>query len=129
MRVMAASAPPKVVGRFRIPVSAVLMRTALISFGVRPGKALRSNAAEPATIGDAPDVPPNAWRPVAVPTSADTDAPGAPISGLTRFSIEGPRDDDPTMTSTSGIVLAGSNRTWIVAMLFRNRLPTDWLTM
>src|SRR3954468_22080069 len=52
------------------------------------------SAAEPVTIGAAPDVPPNAAVPVKLPDMADTDAPGAPISGLTQFVFEGTRRAD-----------------------------------
>ena len=47
------------------------------------------------TIGVAPDVPPNASVPVPEPAIAETDAPGAPISGLIEFvGDDGPREDD-----------------------------------
>ena len=98
MRVIGAISPPNTAGRFMMSVSAVLMSTALISSGPRPGKASFRRAAEPVTIGAAPDVPPNGVVPVPVPTSAETDAPGAPISGLMRFRLlSGPRDEEPTM--------------------------------
>ncbi len=63
-------------------VSAEFINRALISTGEAVGNACRSSAAEPATIGVAPDVPPKAVSPVPVPASAESDAPGAPISGL-----------------------------------------------
>ena len=57
----------------------------------------------------APDVPPKAVVPVPVPTSAETEAPGAPISGLRRFVfIDGPRDDELTIEPMSGTPSAGS---------------------
>jgi hypothetical protein len=50
------------------------------------------------TIGVAPEVPLNGVDSVAVPTSAEIDAPGAPISGLMMFvSIVGPREDELTI--------------------------------
>ena len=63
-------------------VSAVFISTDLISVGERPGYFWIRSAAEPAIIGVAPDVPPNADWPVPVPATAETEAPGAPISGL-----------------------------------------------
>ena len=44
--------------------------------------AWKRRAAEPVTIGAAPEVPPKAPSPVPVPLIAETEAPGAPISGL-----------------------------------------------
>src|SRR6267142_1456829 len=109
-------------------VSAVLMSTALISIGLRLPYAPVKSAAEPVTIGAAPDVPPNGAVPVALPATAETEAPGAPISGLMRFSrLLGPRDDDPTMWPTSGIPLAGSKVAAAPAAL--SRFAVDWLTM
>ena len=80
------------------------MRTALISSGLRPRKAPARRAAAPETIGAAPEVPPKAALSVPVPTTAEMDAPGAPISGLSRFSMDGPREDDPTTPPTSDTV-------------------------
>src|ERR687891_1999544 len=88
------------------------MSSALISAGDRSPKPSSSSAAEPATIGVAPEVPPNGVVSVPVPTSAEIEAPGAPISGLTMFvSIVGPREDEPTTVCSSGRPAAGSNRT------------------
>ncbi len=57
-----------------------------------------SNAAEPETMGAAPEVPPNASSPVPVPAIAETDAPGAPISGLIAAKlVDGPREEVPTI--------------------------------
>ena len=58
------------------------MSSALISKGPKLGRLWIRSAAEPEIIGVAPDVPPKDVCPVPVPASADTDAPGAPISGL-----------------------------------------------
>jgi hypothetical protein len=58
------------------------MSSAFTSGGVSCGFACSRSATEPATIGAAPDVPPNAVSPSPVPTCAETDAPGAPMSGL-----------------------------------------------
>ncbi len=70
----------------------------LISRTVRVGYFALTRAAAPATIGVAPDVPPNASVPVPEPAMAETDAPGAPISGLIEFvGDDGPREDDPAM--------------------------------
>ena len=64
------------------------------------------------TIGVAPDVPPNASVPVPEPAMAETDAPGAPISGLIWFVGEdGPRADEPTMLPTSGTLTASETLT------------------
>ena len=50
-----------------------------------------------------------------VPTSADTEAPGAPISGLMLCSlIDGPRDEVLAMLPTSGIAAAGEIETLTV---------------
>ncbi len=68
-------------------VSAVFMSSDLISSGVRFGYFWSSSATEPATIGAAPEVPPKAVVPVPVPTSAETDAPGAPMSGLIALKL------------------------------------------
>ena len=48
-----------------------------------------TSAAEPETIGAAPEVPPKGPSPVPVPASAETDAPGAPISGLSAACSSG----------------------------------------
>ena len=108
MRVISASAP--VSGFETMLVSALFMSSALSSTGVRPrpnalpggcplpvvltppNPSSRS-AAEPVTIGVAPEVPPNGPVPVPDPAMAETEAPGAPISGLIRsvFSCCGPR--------------------------------------
>ncbi len=90
-------------------VSAVFIRSDLTSVGERFGCASSSNAAEPAIIGVAPEVPPNAVVPVPVPASADTDAPGAPMSGLIALSLTlGPRAELETMFFTSGAAVVGS---------------------
>src|SRR5919108_27102 len=108
------------------------MSRALISPALRLGKASRSSAAEPLTMGAAPDVPPNGVVPVPVPASAEIEAPGAPISGLTMFvSMAGPRDDEPTMVPINGRPCAGSNRT-VTAPAARALLSASevlWWTM
>ena len=101
IRVIGATRPGWSAGLVNTVVSAVFMSTALISSGERPGKALLSSAAAPETIGVAPDVPPNPCVSVPLPLTADTEAPGAPISGLMRFRESGPRDDVPAMLPTS----------------------------
>ena len=89
------------------------------SAGVRFGCASSINAAEPAIIGVAPDVPPNEVVPVPVPASAETDAPGAPMSGLIAFSLTlGPRADDETMLPTSGVLNCGPTVTFTGAAMF-----------
>ena len=65
-----------------MPVSAEFMSKDLISEGERSGLACTIKAAHPETMGVAPEVPPKAVSPLPVPTSAETDAPGAPMSGL-----------------------------------------------
>ena len=96
-----------------------------------PPVASSSSAAEPVTIGAAPDVPPNGPVPVPVPAMADTEAPGAPISGLIRCvsSCCGPREELPTIEPASGRPLAGSKRTTVFGKPERSRLATTWLTM
>src|SRR3712207_2398620 len=90
-------------------VSAVFINRLLISSGVKFIYFCLTSRAEPATIGAAPEVPLNAEVPVAVPTSAETEPPGAPISGLIMpEAIAGPRDEDPTIVPTSEIVALGS---------------------
>ena len=50
-------------------------------------------------------MPPKASDPSPLPTTAETEAPGAPISGLmTLVSIAGPRDDEPTTPPLSGML-------------------------
>jgi hypothetical protein len=107
MRVMGARPPGSNAGFVKIWVSALFINIDLIWIGVRFGNACSSCAAAPETIGAAPEVPPKAVSPVPVPTCADTDAPGAPISGLIVFSADGPREDVLAMLPTSGMPLAG----------------------
>ncbi len=88
------------------------------------------------TIGAAPDVPPNAAVPVKLPDIADTDAPGAPISGLTMLSSKrGPREEveasDPASDNTpfgreahDGIARAQDVRVNLVDHEARNGLDT-----
>ena len=91
-------------------LSMVFTSRARASAGDRPGESASKSAAEPATIGAAPEVPPKGVVTVPVPASAEIDAPGAPISGLMRLLkfIDGPREDEPTMVPMSGMPLAGS---------------------
>ncbi len=71
---------------------------------VRDGKACMSRASDPVTIGVAPEVPPNAAMPVPEPATADTEAPGAPTSGLmSLYGEDGPRDEVLDMLPLSGI--------------------------
>ena len=108
MRVIGASTPGRPTGLMPMLVSPVFISSALTSVGESPGRAFSSSAAEPATIGAAPEVPPKAVVPVPVPTSAETDAPGAAMSGLIELRLNvGPRDDDETMLATSGTAEAG----------------------
>jgi hypothetical protein len=89
-------------------VSAVFINMALISDGVREGYSCTSKAADPAIMGEAPDVPEKASSPVPVPAIADTDAPGAPMSGLIELRLWlGPLDDEPTILMASGRLMAG----------------------
>src|SRR4030095_13246189 len=112
MRVIGASSPGNNAGLVNTAVSALFISIALIFSGERFGKACRISAAAPATIGDAPEVPLKAVSPVHVPTSADTEPPGAPISGLMLCPlIDGPRDELLAMLPTSGIAAAGENET------------------
>ena len=68
-----------------------------------------SRAAEPVTMGAAPEVPPNGVVSVPVPNSAEVEPPGAPISGLMRLSwLRGPREDVPTMVSSRDNPTLGS---------------------
>ncbi len=51
-----------------------------------------------------------------LPATAQTDAPGAPISGLIVLAmVDGPRDDEPTMLPTSGMLTASETLTLTVA--------------
>ena len=61
---------------------ALFMSMALICSGVRSGYASINNAAAPDTIGVAPEVPLKAASASPVAETAETDPPGAPISGL-----------------------------------------------
>ena len=106
----------------RMPISAVFISSDLASTSVMsfffpfpffflPASLRQSStrAAEPATIGDAPDVPPNPRVPSPVPELAESEAPGAPSSGLIRLSsICGPRDELPTMDMAADKKFAGS---------------------
>src|SRR5688500_3189336 len=76
------------------------------------GHAALRTAAAPVTIGAAPDVPPNAAAPVKLPDIADTDAPGAPISGFTMLSSKrGPRDDVDASEPATETVPVSEKRT------------------
>ena len=90
-------------------VSPVFMSSDLTSPTERPGLWSKSSAAEPVTIGAAPEVPPKAVSAVPVPASVETEAPGAPMSGLIATKLWlGPRADDATMFMTRLAALAGS---------------------
>ena len=106
----------------------------LISRTVRVGNFDLSRAAAPATIGVAPDVPPNASVPLPEPATAETDAPGAPISGLIEFvGDEGPRADEPTMLPTSGMLTASETltltTTGMASWALIAELSDCWMTM
>src|SRR5262245_29704981 len=74
-----------------------------MSSGASSGRAPLRMAADPVTIGAAPDVPPKADVAVKPPERAETDAPGAPISGLTMLSSKrGPREDVDASEPASG---------------------------
>src|SRR6476659_9740757 len=97
-------------------------------FDGRNGFICFTSAAAPVTIGAAPDVPPNAAVPVKLPDMADTDAPGAPISGLTMLSSKrGPRDEVEASVPASESTLVGENR--MTAFPLRRMLPSTWLIM
>ena len=119
---------------FMTVVSAVFMSSDLISRILRVGYLDLRSAAAPVTIGVAPDVPPKASVPVPDPAIAETDAPGAPISGLIWFAGEdGPRADEPTTLPTSGTLTALETLTltttgiasWALMALLRD----CWMTM
>src|ERR1041384_741522 len=94
----------------------------------RNGRADFSSAAAPVTIGAAPEVPPNAAVPLKLPDMADTDAPGAPISGLTMLSSKrGPREDVDASEPASDNVPEGENRT--TALPARRTLASALLIM
>ena len=80
------------------------------------------------TIGAAPEVPPNAAVPVKLPDMADTDAPGAPISGLTMLSSKrGPREEVEASDPASDTLPLGEKRT--TAVLVRRMFASAWLIM
>src|SRR5262249_47767291 len=81
-RVIGASTFGRNTGSVYTSGSAVFISAALIAHGERFGYASSISAAAPDTIGADPDVPLNASSPVPVPTTAETEAPGAEISGL-----------------------------------------------
>ncbi len=89
-----------------------------------------SRAAEPDTIGAAPEVPPNGVSSVPVPASAETEAPGAPISGLIVLPlISGPRALEPTMCMISGMPKAGSMVIAVSGMPDLRASLSAWLIM
>ena len=109
-------------------VCAVLISSCLMSWFDRNGRAALRIAAAPETIGAAPEVPPNAAVPVKLPDIADTDAPGAPISGFTMLSSKrGPREDVEASDPASDAMLAGSKRTEAVPV--RSMFASAWLIM
>ena len=112
IRVIGASSPGSRAGFVYTAVWALFISIALMRSGDRFGKASMSKAAAPATIGVAPDVPPKAVCPVPVPACAETDAPGAPISGLICWVLPaGPREDVLAMLPTSAMAEALENDT------------------
>ena len=79
-------------------------------------------------IGVAPEVPPNAPVPVKLPAIADTEAPGAPISGLTMLSSKrGPREEVEASEPASDTRLAVEKRTTPAPV--RSRFASAWLIM
>src|SRR5688572_16859509 len=85
-------------------------------------------AAAPATIGAAPEVPPKAEVAVKPPESAEIEAPGAAISGLTMLSSKrGPREDVDASEPASGSWLVGEKRT--AAFPGRSTFASTWLIM
>ncbi len=90
-----------------------------------------SRAAEPETMGAAPEVPPKGSWPTPLPATAEIEAPGAPISGFTwMLPIDGPREEEPVMWRTSGMPTAGSRRTVTpAARPLLRRLESAWLIM
>ena len=107
----------------------MLISSCLISRADRNGRADFRMAAAPVTIGAAPEVPPKADVPVKLPESAEIDAPGAPISGLTMLSSKrGPREEVEASEPASGrLVQSGSKRTDAVPV--RSRFASAWLIM
>ena len=85
-------------------------------------------AAAPVTIGAAPEVPPKAEVPVKLPESAEIDAPGAPISGLTMLSSKrGPREEVEASEPATKPGSWGSKRTDAVPV--RSGAASAWLIM
>src|SRR5687767_14596372 len=122
MRVTGARPPGNSAGLVNTFVFALFINIDLIWIGVRFGNACSSSAAAPETIGAAPDVPPNAVSTSPVPACADTDAPGAPISGLMVCRTEGPREDVLAMLPTSGIPAVGEIVTLTASAAFSRAL-------
>ena len=85
MREIGVTMNPSAVG-VRFVLSAPLSNRALMTAGVAFGNFWMSSAAAPETTGAAPEVPPKLVSSVAVPVSADSHAPGAPMSGFARWS-------------------------------------------
>ncbi len=101
--------------------------------GERLGNASINSAAAPDTIGAAPDVPPKAVSPSPVPASADSDAPGAPISGLMCCVLyAGPREELLAMLPIRLMALAGDIVTLTAWLALRRDLmlfdSTCWMT-
>ncbi len=131
MRVIGASAPGESTGLVKMLVSAVFIRIERTSAGERLGFAFSTSAAEPAIIGVAPEVPPKAVAPVPVPASADTEAPGAPMSGLMELELTlGPRADVVAMLPASETALALEMVTFTGARMFALMLLESdcWIT-
>src|SRR6188508_299203 len=94
----------------------------------RNGRADLISAAAPVTIGAAPEVPPKAEVAVKPPESAEIDAPGAPISGLTMLSSKrGPREEVDASDPANEAWFVGSKRTDAVPV--RSGSASAWLIM
>ena len=103
-------------------VSAVFMSSDLTSPTEGPGCGRKSSAAEPVTIGAAPEVPPKAVSAVPVPASVETEAPGAPMSGLIATKLWlGPRRTTPDhvarprLAAPAGSIVAGAPNALVAA--------------
>src|SRR5262245_41599294 len=113
---MGARTPGESAGSVLMSVSAVFISSDLISAGERSWWAWINNAALPATIGVDPDVPPNAVTRLPVPASAETEAPGALMSGLMALKLKlGPRAELLTTLPTNGTKTVGETAPLTVA--------------
>ncbi len=88
-----------------------------------------TRAAAPEIIGAAPDVPPKAVLPLPVPTSAETLAPGAEMSGLIAPSaIRGPQEELATMSSCRAMKSFGPMVAVWPSTVFR-LFPSFWVML